>query len=44
MFEFTRDSLAARDVASDCTAMEQRIEAFRHLMPADNPALIIDCL
>ena len=40
-FEFNRDTLEARDVAADCTSMEQRIEAFRDLMPSNDPALIV---
>jgi hypothetical protein len=40
-FELSRESLEARDVASDRESVAQRIEAFRHVMPSEHPAFIV---
>lgn len=41
LFQISRENLEARDAQSDCDSIAQRIEAYRHLYPTDNPKLII---
>lgn len=41
-FHFNRESIEARDVASDRASMEQRIESFRHQEPTGSVPLIVN--
>jgi len=40
-FQLSRESLEARDIVSDRASVAQRMEAFRHMMPSPDPALIV---
>lgn len=39
--QFSREKLEARDIAGDRESMTQRLENFRHVMPAKSPQLIV---
>jgi hypothetical protein len=39
--QLTTEALESRDIASDCASIAQRIEDFRHRLPATEPNLIV---
>jgi len=41
-FQLSREILEARDIAFDRESITQRLEHYRHVMPTDQPRLIVD--